>query len=83
MCRAINPDDDKLPTHLFTKATEILEDAVAPAVRGQSGRNSPKTFASSAAQLHEAAGNLAAIAEYAETILRMSEAPPTRRKKAR
>jgi hypothetical protein len=79
----MNADDRKLLTHLFTKATELLEDAVAPAVAGQSSRNTAKTFADSARQLRGAARNLAAIAEAAEAILRMSETPPPKRKKAR
>ena len=79
----MNDDDRKLLTHLFVKATELLEDAIGPAVGGQSGRNTSKTFSSGARQLRDAACNLAAIAEAADAILRMSETPPPKRKKAR
>jgi hypothetical protein len=52
-------------------------------IRDQSSRNSAKTLARNAANLRQAAHNLAAIADSAEAVLRMSETPPSKRKKAR
>lgn len=79
----MDAEDRQLLTHLFAKATALLEDAIEPAVAGQSSRNTAKTFGRNAANLHETARNLAAIADSAEAILRMSETPPSKRKKAR
>ncbi len=79
----MDSEDLQLLSHLFVKATALLEDAIEPAASGQSHRNTPKSFARNAALLRDAARDLAAIANGAEAILRMSETPPPKRKKAR